>query len=241
MSEERPLTAETEQNEIAEQHNSTQHYDVLMELGDCLTNVGKYDEAQRRYEEAALLSPDAAGPYVGLGVVALQKNMLEDADIAFRVACRLDPNCAKAYTGLAMIEQNKKNYSQAFKMYLKCLELESDNLTALLGLFQASCQMGSFEEIIHYLQVYLDMHPGDTSVMFALSALYMKDGRLTESQKILKDILVLQPEHNDAVNLLEEVERGIAQREQSGVCSPSSLRLDSGHTVLRTLPLNALS
>jgi tetratricopeptide (TPR) repeat protein len=241
MSEERPLTAETEQNENAERHNSTQHYEVLMELGDCLTSVGKYDEAQRRYEEAALLSPDAAGPYVGIGVVALQKNMLEDADIAFRVACRLDPNCAKAYAGQAMIEQQKKNYSQAFKMYLKCLELESDNLTALLGLFQASCQMGSFEEIIHYLQIYLDMHPGDTSVMFALSALYMKDGRLAESRKILKDILILQPEHKDAANLLEEVERGIAQREQSVICGPSTLRFDSGHTVPGTTPVNAIS
>jgi tetratricopeptide (TPR) repeat protein len=217
MFEERPLTAETEQNEIIEQHNSTQHYEVLMELGDCLTNVGKYDEAHRKYEEAALLSPDAAGPYVGLGVVALQKSQIEDAEIAFRVACRLNPNCAKAYSGLAMIEQQRKNYSKAFKMYLKCLELESDNLTALLGLFQASCQMGSFEEIIHYLQIYLDMHPGDTSVMFALSALYIKDGRLAESRKILGDILVLQPEHKDAANLLEEVERGIVQREQSEV------------------------
>jgi tetratricopeptide (TPR) repeat protein len=241
MSEERPLTAETEQNENAEQHNSTQHYEVLMELGDCLINVGKYDEAQRRYEEAALLSPDAAGPYVGLGVVALQKNLLKDADIAFRVACRLDPNCAKAYAGQAMIEQRQKNYSQAFKMYLKCLELENDNLTALLGLFQASCQMGSFEEIIRYLQIYLDMHPGDTSVMFALSALYMKDGRLTESRKILKDILVLQPEHKDAANLLEEVERGVAQQDQSGVCGPTTLRFDSGHTVPRTIPSNVLS
>jgi tetratricopeptide (TPR) repeat protein len=218
MSEDRPVTAQTEPNEIVEQHNTTQHYEVLMELGDCLTNVGKYDEAQQRYEKAALLSPDAAGPYLGLGVVALQTKKIEDAEIAFRVACRLDPNCAKAYAGLAMIEQQKTRYSQAFKMYLKCLELESDNLTALLGLFQTSCQMGSFEEIIHYLQVYLDMHPGDTSVMFALSALYLKDSRLAESKRILNDILALQPEHKDAANLLEEVERSIVQRKQAEVC-----------------------
>jgi tetratricopeptide (TPR) repeat protein len=234
MSEKKTMRAETEPNEMVEQHNVTQHYDVLMELGDCLTNVGKYDEAQQRYEKAALLSPDAAGPYLGLGVVAMQKNMLEDSEIAFRVACRLDPNCAKAYAGLAMIDQQRKHYSKAFKMYLKCLELESDNLTALLGLFQTSCQMGSFEEIIHYLQVYLDMHPGDTSVMFALSALYMKDGRLAESKKILNNILALQPEHKDAGNLLEEVERGIVQREKSEVSSPSTHRFNSEQAMLGT-------
>jgi tetratricopeptide (TPR) repeat protein len=109
-------------------------------------------------------------------------------------------------------------------MYLKCLEIENDNLTALLGLFQSSVQMGSFEKIIHYLKTYLDMHPGDTSVMFALSALYMKDGRLAESRKILMDVLALQPEHKDAANLLEEVERGLTQAVRQG--SPQAAKAE---------------
>ncbi len=217
MSEERIGTAETSQNEMAEQNNSTQHYDVLMELADCLASVGKYDEAHQHYEKAAVLNPDAAGPYVGLGVVALQKNSPDDAEISFRVACRLDRNCARAYAGLAMVAQQRAHYVEAFNMYLKCLEIENDNLTALLGLFQTSCQMGSFEKIIHYLQAYLDMHPGDTSVMFALSALYMKDGRLDESCKLLRDVLALAPEHKDAKNLLEEVERELSKAEKSEV------------------------
>jgi hypothetical protein len=77
--------------------------------------------------------------------------------------------------------------------------------------------MGSFEKIIHYLQTYLDMHPGDTSVMFALAALYMKDSRLAESQTILRDVLALQPGHKEAENLLEEVERGLVEKARSGV------------------------
>jgi tetratricopeptide (TPR) repeat protein len=217
MSQERTVATGASQNDITVQHNSTQRYEVLMEMADCLTSVGKYDQAQQHYEKAAVFAPDAAGPYIGLGVVALQKSLLDDAEIAFRVACRLDPHCARAYAGLAMVAQQRTHYTEAFEMYLKCLEIENDNLTALLGLFQTSCQMGSFEKIIHYLQVYLDMHPGDTSVMFALATLYMRDGRAAESRKILMDVLALQPEHKDAANLLEEVERGLAQREQSEV------------------------
>jgi tetratricopeptide (TPR) repeat protein len=215
MFEERPIAVDAAKNENSEQHNPTQHYEVLMELADCLTTVGRNEEAQQHYEKAALLDPDAAGPYVGLGVVAFQRNAPNDAEIAFRVACRLDAKCARAYAGLAMVEQQRKNYTQAFKMYLKCLEFESDNLTALLGLFQTSCQMGSFEKIIHYLQVYLDAHPGDTSVMFALAALNMRDGKLAVSRKILLDVLALQPEHKDAANLLEEVDRGLSVQAKS--------------------------
>ena len=189
-----------------EQINSTQYYELLQQLGDCYTSVGDYAKAQQCYEKATTLGPDEPGPYVGLGVVALQKNLLDDAEIAFRVASRLNMNCAKAYSGLAMIAQQKADYQKAFDLYLKSLQLDTDNLTALLGLFQASCQMGSFSKVIYYLQLYLDMHPGDTSVMFSLAALYMKENRLEQSKKILLDVLTLDPNNRDAANLLEEVE-----------------------------------
>ena len=205
---------EIKQNNVDEQHDSTQHYEVLQELGNCYTSVGNYSQAQQYYEKAAILSPDEAGPYVGLGVVALQKNLLDDAEIAFRVACRLNVNCAKAYAGFAMVAQQRADYKQAFEMYLKSLELDTDNLIALLGLFQTSCQMGSFAQVIHYLEMYLNMHPGDTSVMFPLAALYMKDGKFAESKNILQNLLILDENHKDGANLLEEVEHSLAQANQ---------------------------
>ena len=204
-------------NNVEQQRDSTQHYETLHEMADCYASVGNYKQAQEYYEKAAVLAPDAPDPYVGLGVVALQTNLLEDAEIAFKVACRLNANCAKAYAGLGLTAQQRTDYKQAFEMYLKCLELDTDNLIAILGLFQVSCQMGSFAQVTHYLEVYLNMHPGDTSVMFPLAALYMKDGRFEESKKVLLDVLVLDGNHKDAANLLEEVEHSLAQKNQKPI------------------------
>jgi len=198
-------------NTITEENNDTQYYQVALELGDCYASLDKFDQAYKEYEKAASLSPDEASPYVGLGVVAIQQDMIDDAEIAFRVACRLDPNCAKAYAGLAMVAQQKKDYTLAFNTYLKCLDIDTDNMTALLGLFQVSCRMGSFEKIIHYLCTYLDSHPGDTSVMFSLAALYMKDGRVDNARSLLNDILALHPDHKEAANLLEELDHSAAR------------------------------
>ena len=202
------------ENNTDQQYDTTQRYEVLQELGDCHTSVGNFTQAQQCYEKAAVLGPDEPGPYVGLGVVALQQNLLDDAEIAFRVACRLDANCAKAYAGFAMVAQQRADYKQAFEMYLKSLELDTDNLVALLGLFQTSCQMGSFAKVIHYLEMYLNLHPGDISVMFPLAALYMKDGKFEESKNILLNLLSLDENHKDAANLLEEVEHSLAQAKQ---------------------------
>ncbi len=200
---------DTARTDEFEKRKQTQHYEVLRELGDCYTSVGNYVQAQRCYEKAASIGPDEPGPYIGLGAAALQTGRCEDAEIAFRVACRLDPNCAKGYAGLAMVAQQRKEYPLSFDLYMKSLELDTDNITALLGLFQVSCEMGSFAKVIHYLQVYLDMHPGDTSVMFALAALHLKDGGLEESRRMLLDLLALEPANNDARNLLEEVEHSL--------------------------------
>lgn len=201
-------------NNVDQQHDLIQEYEDLQELGDCYASVDNCTQAKLCYEKAANLAPDEPGPYVGLGVVALQEDQFDDAEIAFRVACRLDAACARAYAGLGMVAQHRTDYKQAFDMYLKCLERDQDNMIALLGLFQASCQMGSFAKVIHYLEVYLDMHPGDTSVMFPLAALCMKDGRFDDSRKVLSELLALDPNHEDAANLLEELEHDNARMTQ---------------------------
>jgi len=202
------------ENNVGQECDALRQYAELQELGDCHASVGNYIQAQHCYEEAANLACDEPGPYVGLGVVALQQQLLDDAEIAFRVACRLDATCAKAYAGLGLVAQQKADYRQAFEMYLKCLERDTDNLLALLGLFQTSCQMGSFAKVIYYLESYLAMHPGDTSVMFPLAALYMKDGRFVQSRDVLSSLLSLEPGHEDAANLLEEVEHNLAKTHQ---------------------------
>lgn len=189
----------------------TQHFEIVQELGDCYVQLGDYEQARGCYEKAATLDPDEAGPYVGTGVIALQQGKLDDALIAFRVAQRLNPQNSKVYAGQAMICQQRGQMKQAFELYLRCLDLDSDNLSALLGLFQVSCAMGSFGRVIEYLKVYLGMHPGDTAVMFCLATLYLKDQKPAAARDLLSDVLALEPANTDAANLLEEVNHRLAQ------------------------------
>ncbi|HIJ67142.1 MAG TPA: tetratricopeptide repeat protein [Planctomycetes bacterium] len=189
----------------------TQHYDVLRELGDCYVSVGEYDKARECYDEAVGLAPDEAAPYIGFGVIAMQTGELADAETAFKVARRLDPKCSKAYCGLAMICQNRSDAAGAFDLYLKSLETDSDNLTALLGLFQLSCAMGSFSKVIYYLEIYLDAHPGDITVMFCLATLHLKDKQPHKARELLLNILALDANNKDASDLLEEAEHILAQ------------------------------
>lgn len=189
----------------------TQHYEVLKDLGDCYATLAQYDRARHCYSEAAALAPQEAGPYVGLGVIAIQNGQLDHALQAFGQARDLNPSCSEAYGGMAMVHHQRENYPAAFDLYLRCLELNSDNLIALLGLFQTSCQMGTFGKIIRYLELYLDRHPGDTSVLFCLATLYARDGKLEQARQMLLTVLTLEPDKPEALNLLNEVHRKLGR------------------------------
>lgn len=184
-------------------------YHSAQTIAEYCASTGDYENARMYYETAAVLSPDESAPYVGLGTVALAQELFEEAELSFKVARRLKPDCPGAYEGLAVVAQKNGDYELAFEMYLKCLELDTDNLKALLGLFQTSCQMGSFAKVIHYLELYLNGHPEDSSVMFTLAALYMKQDCCEKSRDILHRIIALYPDNTDAADLLEEVQRNL--------------------------------
>jgi len=188
-----------------------QHFDVLKELGDCYAAVGDHARARESYLAAGRLEPDSAEPHVGLGIVAVQAGRLGEAEDAFETAARKQPRCAEAYGGLAMVRQQRQDYPGAFDMYLKCLELDADNLVALLGLFQTSCKMGTFARVIHYLRMFLDRHPGDTSVQFCLATLYAREGELGRAEELLLNVLALQPDNAEADDLLAEVRERMAE------------------------------
>ena len=181
------------------------HCSILIQMGDYYAVSSDRDLAERYYRAAGALSPTRPEPYVGLGGLALQTGQLEKARQFFETAVELHPDCGEACSGLAIIHQKRQDYSAAFEMHLKCLELDTDNLVALLGLFQTSCEMGTFSKIIHYLEVYLTRKPTDTSVLFCLATLYAREGRLCDARRVTLEILAHEPGKTGAAQLLTQL------------------------------------
>jgi tetratricopeptide (TPR) repeat protein len=193
------------QQNLADVHSS-----ILMQMGDCYAASSDTALAERHYRAANALAPELAAPYIGLGTMALQSEQLEQAEGFFETASELESDCCEAYSGLAIVHQNRQNHSAAFEMHLKCLELDTNNLVALLGLFQTSCEMGTFSKIIHYLEVYLTGNPADTSVLFCLATLYARDGRLHDARRVVQKILTYEPEKEGAAGLLAKLNDTLA-------------------------------
>ena len=184
---------------------------VLTQLANCFAAGGNHDRAERWAHAALAAAPDQAGPYLALATLALERGATDQAERYYRVARELRPEHSEAHAALAMIRQQAGQYEEAFELYLDSLRCDTDNLVALLGLFQTSCQMGDFSQIIHYLELYLAGHDGDASVQFCLATLYARQGRLGEARDMTLKVLAAEPLKQDAVELLVELQDALAE------------------------------
>jgi len=185
--------------------------DLLTQLGSCRAAAGAYAEAERCCHAALAEAPDQAGPYLALGMLALEHGRTEKAERFYRVARELQPDHSEAHAALAMIAQQAERYEEAFDLYLQSLRCDSDNLVALLGLFQTSCQMGDFSQIIHYLELYLAGHGNDAPVQFCLATLYARQGRLEEAWNMTMQVLAAEPQKREVAELLAQLEDALAE------------------------------
>lgn len=167
-------------NELME--NKTDHSDTSSDLCSSCASQQKCEPKTR----------------VDVGASALTEGRLQEAADAFENAHSSDLRCFRASYGLALACQQKGDFSRAFQMYLKCLDLDGTSLPALLGLFQASLQTGSLGAVRQYLELNLEVTPGDTAIMFCLAALYLKQNRLDDAKKVLTDILITDPAYREA-------------------------------------------
>ena len=181
-------------------------YEVLMRRADFCVASAQTEYARQYYIKASALAPGRGEPYVGLGIVSLHQNDLPAAQAAFETACRLDNRCEKGFCGLGIVYQQKADRRKALSMFSRCLELDGDDMTALLGLLEMSHRTGDLDRIKYFLRQYLARYPHDIAIMLCLASVYLQEEQFDAARQILMDVLILDADNITAVDLIEELD-----------------------------------
>jgi Tfp pilus assembly protein PilF len=195
-------------------------YNDLLGVADFYLDSGDYDLAQEFYNRASAVGPNDGRAYVGLGTIALGKNWLSEAEVAFEMAAWINEDSYEAYCGLGKVHQRRRDMKRAYKMYLKSLKINPENITAVLGLFRISLAMSSFAKSEHYLRLYLNAHPCEIRAMFCLGILYIRQQKFDRAEDILGHMLVIEPNDMHTKNLGEELSFHLNHAEKSEVAIP---------------------
>ena len=104
-----------------------------------------------------------------------------------------------------MLRMNRDDLDGAVDYFCQSLDANSDNIAACKFLLEISYKLEKFEKIEIYLNKYMEIHPANVNMRFALAGVQYKLGKLEDSIKNLECILVLDPEHESALKMIESV------------------------------------
>ena len=82
---------------------------------------------------------------------------------------------------------------------------------ALYFLLQVAYELEKFDVAEKYYRKYLELHPADTEMLFALAGIYYRTGRTDMVRETIDTILLFKPEHKNALELLKKLEAGFAR------------------------------
>ncbi|HEX8405598.1 MAG TPA: tetratricopeptide repeat protein [Duganella sp.] len=169
-----------------------------------LPPVAAPDNAEIRVARA-VQAPKIA-PAVETAYQSFTSGDLPTAQRQYEATLRQDPNSRDALLGLAMVHTRQSQGAQAASYYLRMLELDPNDATAVGGLVGMRSGDGAQSE--GRLKAILNTNPEAAPVLFALGNLYAQQNRWPEAQQIFFRAYSASPDNPDyAYNLAIGLDR----------------------------------
>jgi tetratricopeptide (TPR) repeat protein len=161
---------------------------AMVDLATALTDLGRFDDAQRTYERAVKLYPHDAVALNGLGYVHFRQDRFEAAIACYRRAlARMDDPQFHLNLGLALLGQER--FGQAEDEFRKALALAPDHYWATNNLGYALQRQGRGGEAETAYARALRLGPPDLTTHYNAGRLLMDQERFEEASWVYTDAL----------------------------------------------------
>lgn len=180
-------------------------YFYYKDLGNCLTRASRFDMAVAAYTKALKLRPESTQIEANLGTLEIQRGNLDAARIHFEKALQADGRNGRAHCGLGILARAKSATVEAERHFEKALENEPPNRIALLQLVDIAHHLESYSKAKDRLLSYLEAHPTDAEMNYALAAIHFRESEWVSCEKRLDKALENDPLHERATRLKSQL------------------------------------
>jgi Flp pilus assembly protein TadD len=180
------------------------NYQAWFDLGFTLNGLNRADESIAAYRKSVAAKPDVFESNLNLGLMLVRANN-PDAEKFLRAATTLKPTehieegQARAWIALGHLLENK-NPQDAFQAYRKVSELTPKDPEPHLsaGLLHERQKEFSDAEVEYKQAMSLDPHSTgsqSTEAAIGLTNIYMKSGRLSDAEPLLRRLATERPNY----------------------------------------------
>jgi tetratricopeptide (TPR) repeat protein len=180
--------------------------EILARLGNCFMQLQDPSNAEHNYKKSLELNSDGYVAGVGLGVLELQLNKLNDSIKRFTVLSEKYPDSDKVFSGLGMAYKESRNIKKSIDSFNMALSINIENKSAMSNLLELSYNQNSFDLVEMAMKKYLKINPANTDILIGLAGILFKTNRIDDSRDILSKILEINPIHEDAKDMFNQIE-----------------------------------
>lgn len=178
-------------------------------LGVLLAEAGSYEEAERRYKEAARLLPDDASVHSNLATVYAKKaDMYADKqmyDLAlkeFEKAIELNPEDYVAHNNIGIIYKQKGDIKRAMQEYTEALKLNPNYPLTYNNIGNIYLESAQYDAAIRFYKKAISIDPNKAAFYANMGKAYKNKGMLQKAREAFEKALSIDPNHKDAVDAL---------------------------------------
>ena len=171
-------------------------------LGQSLSEQGRFVEGMAHFKEAIRLKPDYANAYQNAGAVLFLEGKRTEAIAYFRESLKYQPSSEKGHNhlGIALAQQGQLN--EALEEFKEAIRCNPDYAESYKNLSLALAHNGKFSEATVWYMKALEHIPEDADLHNDLGALLMLQGQPNEAIVHFREALRFQPTMAKAHNNL---------------------------------------
>jgi len=199
-------------------------------LGRTLMIIGRFDAAQREFEEGIRLQPDAAEMRYNLGKLFSVQDNWEPARKALEAAVRLDPNYLEALDALGFALEALGDDAGAVAKYERAIAVNQERqgrfVSAHVSLSAYYNRTGDAEKALAYAHQALELDPKTDAAWFQQAKAQDRLGRLDEAVESLNQAIALNPRSSAHYYVLANLYRRLGKADESRKALESFKRLE---------------
>jgi Flp pilus assembly protein TadD len=135
------------------------HAIALNNLGAALSNLSRFQEAEKYFRSATKIRPDFVDAHSNLGMVLRWRGYFDDSENSLRRALKLNPSHLDARVNLGMTLALLNRFREAANHFKKVLKVRPRDAKALFGMGQIAGMEGRFDESEKTLKRALQVSP----------------------------------------------------------------------------------
>ncbi len=170
--------------------------------------IGDLINAEKVFEELENKQFMLSRVLCGMGAIAAFTADWTRAENYFELSLSKDPKSDMPLAGLGICAESSDRFEDAWNYFTEALNRNPENLQALMGIIKLGYKIDRLELVEDNLKKYLEMKPVDLSILYSLAGCLFAQGRTIEAISELKNILIFDPQHKHASELLSEIESG---------------------------------